>query len=202
MITANKKFIAKEAYERMKDVYSNTQYSWNAAGTLGWTPRPGTTEQDCLDDVYDVVDEILYNLKFGGTHKAYDVAEIYVTNTFNGSAITSFLDEERDEAARVFTEAKDIAIDVMRNITVVPTNWTPADDEVQKKDLTVIIDTNNPTCASVEATLDTLFGYVLQGIGTDAGVGNLTGLVRTVPAQPSTYVEGNCSDVMLSLIHI
>ena len=196
MITANKKFIAKEAYERMKDVYSNTQYSWNAAGTLGWTPRPGTTEQDCLDDVYDVVDEILYNLKFGGTHKAYDVAEIYVTNTFNGSAITSFLDEERDEAARVFTEAKDIAIDVMRNITVVPTNWTPADDEVQKKDLTVIIDTNNPTCASVEATLDTLFGYVLQGIGTDAGVGNLTGLVRTVPAQPSTYVEGNCSDVM------
>ena len=78
----------------------------------------------------------------------------------------------------------------MRNITVVPTNWTPADDEVQKKDLTVIIDTNNPTCASVEATLDTLFGYVLQGIGTDAGVGNLTGLVRTVPAQPSTYVEG------------
>ena len=69
IITANKKFIAKEAYERMKDVYSNTQYSWNPVGTLGWTPRPDTTEQDCLDDVYDVIDEILYNLKFGGNHK-------------------------------------------------------------------------------------------------------------------------------------
>ena len=196
MITANKKFIAKEAYERMKDVYSNTQYSWNPQGTLGWTPRPGTTEQDCLDDVYDVIDEILYNLKFGGNHKAYDAAEVYVTNQFNGQAITSFLDEERDEAARVFTEAKSVALDVMRNITVIPTNWTPAGDSVQTKDLTVLIDPNNPTCSSVEAALDTLFGIVLQGIGTDAGVGNLSGITRTVPAQPTTYVEGNCSDVL------
>jgi len=195
-ITENKKFIAKEAYERMKDVYSNTQYSWNPQGTLGWTPRPGTTEQDCLDDVYNVVDEILYNLKFGGNHKAYDAAEVYVTNQFNGEAITSFLDEERDEAARVFTEAKSVALDVMRNITVIPTNWTPTGDSVQTKDFTQIIDPNNPTCSSVEAALDTLFGIVLQGIGTDAGVGNLGSITRTVPAQPTTYVEGNCSDVL------
>ncbi|MAH09389.1 MAG: hypothetical protein CL961_06935, partial [Euryarchaeota archaeon] len=196
LITANKKFIAKEAYERMKDVYSNTQYSWNPTGTLGWTPRPGQTEQDCLDDVYNVLDELLYNLKFGGNHKAYDSGEIYVTNIFNGEAITSFLDEERDEAARVFAEAKDIAIDVMRNIVVIPTNWTPTGDEVQTRDLTIILDTNNPTCSNIEAALDTLFGIITQAIGTDAGVGNLNGITRTVPAQPTTYVEGNCSDVL------
>ena len=196
LITANKKFIAKEAYERMKDVYSNTQYSWNPTGTLGWTPRPGQTEQDCLDDVYNVLDELLYNLKFGGNHKAYDSGEIYVTNIFNGEAITSFLDEERDEAARVFAEAKDIAIDVMRNIVVIPTNWTPTGDEAQTRDLTIILDTNNPTCSNIEAALDTLFGIITQAIGTDAGVGNLSGITRTVPAQPTTYVEGNCSDVL------
>ena len=196
LITANKKFIAKEAYERMKDVYSNTQYSWNPVGTLGWTPRPGQTEQDCLDDVYNVLDELLYNLKFGGNHKAYDCGEIYVTNIFNGEAITSFLDEERDEAARVFAEARAIAIDVMRNIVVIPTNWTPTGDEAQTRDLTIILDTNNPTCSNIEAALDTLFGIITQAIGTDAGVGNLNGITRTVPAQPTTYVEGNCSDVL------
>ena len=195
-ILRNKKFIAKEAYERMKSVNSNVQYSWNPAGTLGWTPRTGTTEQDCLDDVYTVLDEILYNLKFGGNHKTYDAAEVYVTNTLNGAVISSFIDEERDEAARVFLEAKNIAVDVMRNITVVPTNWTPSGDSLQTKDPTVPVDPNSPTCSSVEAALDTLFGIVIQGIGTDAGVGNLSGITRTVPAQPTNYVVGNCSDVL------
>ena len=184
LITANKKFIAKEAYERMKVAYP------------AYTPSTGNTEQDCLDDVYDVIDEILYNVKFGGNHKAFDAANVYVTNVFNGVAVQTFIDAERDEAARVFTEALDIAIDVMRNTAVTPTNWIPSGEELQSTDLTIIIDPNNPTCASVEASLNTLFGLVVQAIGTDAGVGNLNGITRTVPAQPTTYVEGNCSDVL------
>ena len=289
LIKDNKKFIAKEAYERMKVAYPS------------YTPQTGNTEQDCLDDVYDVLDEINYNIKFGGNHKTYDAANIYVTNIYEGddpltftptgatyapstgvavltipnhgmtqgqyvklaqesmtftcatdghttqhsyprvtdgnfnqfmqiSAATTntitinvgvstdtsahtfvsadndcviygttqdtFIDAERDEAARVFTEALDVAKNVMRNITVTPTNWTPAGDAQQVRDLTIITDSGSPACASVAASLDTLFGIVTQAIGTDAGVGNLNGITRTVPAQPSTYVEGNCSDVL------
>ena len=184
IIGENKKFIAREAYERMLVVYPS------------YTPQTGNTREECLDDVYDVIDEILYNLKFGGNHKTFDAANVYVTNTLNGQAVATFIDAERDEASRVFQEVKNLAIDVMRNNVVTPTNWIPSGDEIQTTDPTTLIDPNNPTCASVATALDTLFGIVIQAIGTDAGVGNLNGIARTEPAQPTAYVAGNCSDVL------
>jgi len=187
LIRKNKKFIAKEAYQRMLSAFP------------AYTPQAGNTEQDCLDDVYDVIDEILYNLKFGGNHKTYDAANVYVTNTLNGQPVTTFIDAERDEASRVFQEARDIAIDVMRNISVTPTGWVPAGDTLQVTDLTIIVDVTNPTCQGVASSLSTLFGIVIQAIGTDAGVGNLGGITRTVPTQPTTYTAGNCSDVLANI---
>ena len=74
-----------------------------------YTPQAGNSEQDCLDDVYDVIDEILYNLKYGGNDKVYDAALVYVTNVFEGNPVETFIDAERDEAAAVFAEAKNIA---------------------------------------------------------------------------------------------
>ncbi|AHB80440.1 short tail fiber protein [Synechococcus phage ACG-2014h] len=184
LIRKNKKFIAEEAYQRMLVTYPS------------YTPSAGNTKQDCLDDVYNVLDEILYNVKFGGNHKTYDAANIYVTNVFNGQTVSTFIDAERDEAARVFTEAGNIATDVMRNIIVTPTNWTPSGSNEQVRDLTIIADSNNPTCQGVASTLNTLFGIVTQAIGTDSGVGDLNGITRTVPAQPTAYTAGNCSDVL------
>ena len=46
LLLANSKFIAKEAYEQMKVVHPS------------YTPATGYTEQDCLDDVYDVVRDL------------------------------------------------------------------------------------------------------------------------------------------------
>ena len=184
LLRKNKKFIAKEAYERMLAAYPS------------YTPQTGNTEQDCLDDVYNVMDEILYNVKFGGNHKTYDAANVYVTNIFNGQAVSTFIDAERDEARRVFQEAEQVSLDVMRNIVVTPTNWTPAGDAQQIRDLTIIADSTNPTCQGVASTLTTLFNIVEQAIGTDSGVGNLSGITRTVPAQPTAYTTGNCSDVL------
>ena len=57
IVLANKKFIAKEAYERMKIAYPS------------YTPSAGNTEQDCLDDVYDVLNEVMWDVKFGGNYK-------------------------------------------------------------------------------------------------------------------------------------
>jgi len=68
LVLDNKEFIAKEAYERMKAAYPAYQ------------PQATNTEQDCLDDVVNVLDMIMYDVKFGGNAKTYDSAEVYVTN--------------------------------------------------------------------------------------------------------------------------
>ena len=239
LVLDNKEFIAKEAYERMKAGVSSVQYSWNPGGTVGWTPRPGTTEQDCLDDVYDVLAQVMYDVKFGGNAKTYDAANVYVTNEFtpegfildypanpvvgrttgasdtlgfytesgitwawDGTAwkIDTFIDEERDEASAVFGHVKDIAIQVLRNETV---SVSTGNTLTQKKDLTIVDDwdaeENLPKCGSAVSAVDSLFDIIIQAIGTDAGVGNLTGVTRNAPAQPTTYTLGNCSDVLATI---
>lgn len=187
-IMDNKKFIAKEAYQRMKLAYPS------------YVPQTGNTEQDCLDDVYDVLDQIAYDIKFGGNSKTYDAANVYVTNTLNGQPIQTFIDPERDEAAKVFLEAKKVAIAVINNVTVTP---TVGNTETQVFDFTQTLDWDAdellPRCGSAIAAADTLFGIVIQAIGNDGGVGNLTGITRTAPTQPTTYALGNCSDVLATV---
>jgi len=167
LITTNKEFIAKEAYERMLTAYP------------AYTPQAGNSEQDCLDDVYDVIDEILYNLKYGGNDKVYDAALVYVTNVFEGNPVETFIDAERDEAAAVFAEAKNIAIQVMRNEDVTVSAGNPL---TQVKDLTITPDTASPACQEVAAALDTLFSIIVQAIGSDAGVGSISNITRTSPS--------------------
>jgi hypothetical protein len=185
LILKNKQFIAEEAYQRMLAAYP------------AYVPQQDNTKQDCLDDVYDVLDQIAYDVKFGGNAKTYDAAEIYVTNTFNGEVIETFIDAERDEAAKVFTEAKAIAIQCLRNETV---SVSAGNTLNQEKDLTIVEDWDIegllPTCGSAVGAVDSLFDILLQAIGTDAGVGNLNGITRTAPSQPTTYTLGNCSDVL------
>ena len=184
IVLRNKEFIAKEAYERMLVAFPS------------YTPQPTNTEQDCLDDVYKVLEEVMYNVKFGGNHRAYDAANVYVTNILNGEVIETFIDSERDEAAFVFTEAKNIAIEVIRNNIV---NQTGSNTISQYRDNTVVQDWESPTCQSAVSAVSTLMDIVIQAIGTDSGVGNLTGITRTVPAQPTDYTIGNCSDVLSSV---
>jgi hypothetical protein len=187
-IMDNKNFIAKEAYQRMKLAYPS------------YVPQTGNTEQDCLDDVYDVLEQIAYDIKFGGNSKTYDAANIYVTNTFNGQPVQTFIDPERDEASKVFLEAKKVAIAVINNVAVTP---TAGNTETQVFDFTQTLDWDAdellPRCGSAIAATDTLFGIIIQAIGNDGGVGNLTGITRTAPVQPTTYAVGNCSDVLATV---
>ena len=185
-ILDNKNFIAAEAYERMLAAYPS------------YTPQTGNTKQDCLDDVYDVLDQIAFNVKYGGNDKTYDAANVYVTNTFNGNVVETFIDAERDEAAKVFLEAKNIAIQVINNETV---SVSAGNTETQVFDFTQTDDWDDdaaplPQCGSAVAATDTLFGIIIQAIGNDSGVGNLNGITRTATPQPTTYAVGNCSDVL------
>jgi len=163
LVLDNKEFIAEEAYQRMLSAYPL------------YTPSAGNTKQDCLDDVYDVLEEVMWDVKFGGNSKTYDAAKVYVTNIFNGDAVETFIDAERDEAAKVFTEVKNIAIQVLRNETV---TVSAGNTLTQTKDLTIVddwdIDELLPTCGSAAGAVDTLLGIIIQAIGNDGGVGTLT----------------------------
>jgi len=181
MVLENKEFIAKEAYERMKVAYPS------------YAPQATNTEQDCLDDVYDVLNAVMYDVKFGGNAKSYDAANVYVTNTLNGQPIETFLDSERDEARRVFVEVKTLVTDVIRNTPVIKSSNNDYDQII---DTTIVDDLETPVCASAVSAANTLLDIIIQGIGTDAGVGNLTGITRTSPAQPTEYTLNNCSDVL------
>ena len=294
IVMNNKKFIAKEAYERM--LLANPTYQ----------PSAGNTEQDCLDDVYNVLEQVMYNVKFGGNHKAYDSSEIYVTkvmpffgsnkerkeftpttvdytpasgvtiltipghdmtvgnyvrfapesivftcaldsnstqhayprvgdNNYNmwmeiiaadantitvnvgnssdtsahtfisaaansvkyGISAETFLDNERSEAAAVFTEVKNVVQAVIKQE---PVSATGNNNELQIIDTTIVDDWNeaNP-CQDAISAVVTLLDMVIQGIGTDAAAGNLNGLTRSVPTQPTEYTAGNCSDVLATV---
>ena len=177
VVLLNKAFIAEEAYRRMLAVYPT------------YTPGTGNTKQDCLDDVMDVLEEVMWDVKFGGNSKTYDSAKIYVTNVFNGATVETFIDAERDEAARVFTEAKNIAIQVINNETVTVSAGNPLS---QIKDPTMVEDWDAgellPRCGSAVAAVDTLMGMIIQAIGTDSGVGTLTATRTTGnPAADPAY---------------
>ncbi len=183
LLQSNKKFIAREAYERMKVAYPS------------YSVAAGYTMQDCLDDVYDVIRDLGYNIKFGGNHKTWDIGNGFATNNFNGVSLAMPVNE-RTEVKRVYTEAKDIAVSIIRNLTVTPTNWTPSGDSVQVTDTTIIADTNSPACQGIASAINTLFDIIEQGIGDDGGAGSVTSITRTEPTQPGSYTAGNCADVL------
>ena len=146
-----------------------------------YTPSTGNTEQDCLDDVYDVLREVMWDVKFGGNYKTYDVAKGYITNDFNGKTYPQIIqDVERDEVAKVFQEAKSIAMEVVKNETV---TVSAGNTLTQKIDSTIVTDWDAdellPKCGSAVAAVDTLMDIIIGAIGTDAGVGNLDGVTRT-----------------------
>ena len=169
MVIANQLFIAKEAYERMKATYPS------------YTPSAGNTAQDCLDDIYDVLRDVMWDVKFGGNYKTYSIAKGYITNDFNGKTYPQIIqDVERDEVAKVFQEVKNVAMQVIKNEAVTVSS---GNNLTQIIDNTIVDDWDDdellPKCGSAVAAVDTLMDIIIQAIGTDAGVGNLDGIQRT-----------------------
>ena len=175
MVIDNIDFIAEEAYLRMLAAYPS------------YTPQADNTAQDCKDDVVSVLKEVMWDVKFGGNYKTYDAAKIYVTNYDyrDGTTVETFIDAERDEAAKVMLEAKNIAMQVIKNETVTVSSGNTL---TQKIDTTIVEDWDAtellPRCASAVNAVDTLMGIVIQAIGNDGGVGNLNGVTRTTPDGP------------------
>ena len=100
LIIANKALIAAEAYERMM------------TENPGYVHPAGYGPQDCIDDILDFVNEISYNLAFGGNDRTWDMANLYVV----GQHVAG----EETQTVQAFDYARDLMVQAMRNEVILP----------------------------------------------------------------------------------
>jgi len=142
LIDRNKRFIANEAVNRMIVNY-------------GGYPGPGTST-DCEDDVVGVLTTINYNLQYGGNDLVYEAAKIYIDNPY--------LQGEEVESIYTFEQARDIAIQVMRNESVTVSAATTQYSQIF--DTTIIVDPEGPPyCSDVASAITQFVGIVTVAIG-------------------------------------
>lgn len=165
LILANKEFIANQAVELM--------LSDNPEFTI-----PGGN-QKCVSDVLKVIDAVIFNLRYGGNNKVLDAALIYVDQP-------ELLQGERLQSVQVYNYTKELTIAVMRNQ---PIAIQGSHGFTQVFDSSVIGETSGQPgiydfendCIDTANTIATLFDIILQGIGTEAIPGDLTGISRDLP---------------------
>ena len=88
---------------------SNTEFTVNVGvATFKVASGVGTfVNQDCIDDVIDVVDVVAYNTEYGGNDRVYDAANLYITG--------AHVADEEPQTIYAFQQARDMAIQAMRN---------------------------------------------------------------------------------------
>ena len=148
LILANKVLIAEVAVGRML-----TNFSGFAV--------PGGN-QNCVDDIVDVLEAMCFNLEFGGNNEVYDAAKIYIDN--------AYLAGEETESIYAFNQARDMAIQAMRNETITLGGYT---SEVQYIDNSVIGDQSGLAgvylagdCATQASAITVFIQIVTDAIGS------------------------------------
>jgi hypothetical protein len=149
LILRNTKLIADVAVGRMLDEYPGFIV-------------PGGND-NCVDDIVDVLETICFNLRYGGNSRVYDAAKIYIDN--------DYLAGEEAESAYAFTVARDLAIQAMRNDVIDIGGYT---NEEQVFDYEVIGDSSglpgiydfDNDCADVASALTTYFTIITNAISS------------------------------------
>jgi hypothetical protein len=172
LILANKQLIAEVAVGRMLAAYPSFSI-------------PGGN-QNCIEDVVTVLECICYNLKYGGNSRVYDAAKIYIDN--------NYLAGEEEQSIYAFVEARNMAIQAMRNQTITIDSYSSL---TQYFDFTIEGDISgipgvyqtgcDPTdftgscdCSDVASAISSFVGIVTYAIGTDTLVITRTGVAATI----------------------
>ena len=159
LINSNKTLISDVAYGRMQAAFPSFVI-------------PTGDPQDCKDDIISVLDCIIYNLRFGGNDSVYDAGHIYIDN--------AYLSGEEAESVYAFEEARDLAIQAMRNEAITIGGYSDLD---QVFDYTVIGDASGVAgsyspgdCADVASSITSFVGIVTNAVG----LGTIPGVTRTI----------------------
>jgi len=169
LITRNKVLIAEVAVGRMLDAFP------------GFSVPGGN--QNCIDDIIDVLEAISYNIKYGGNDQVYDAAKIYIDN--------AYLAGEETESIYAFEQARDMAIQAMRNEAITINNYSIIpqyfDNEVEG-DISGLPGVYNPgDCADVASAITSSVGIVTNAIGLSILPANRTVSVASSLFQVSSF---------------
>ena len=137
LLSANKTFIAHEAYHR---------HVANIGAVSG-------TENTVKTRLIEFVDAVAHNVKHGGNDKVHD----YGTALIGGTDITG--DDTQDTALVNYIKA--IGAQIVRNEVV---STSTGNVQTQTTDNTITADTADPKCPTVVATIETLVDILTAGI--------------------------------------
>jgi len=148
--------------------------------------------QNCIDDIKDILRDLIFNLKHGGNNKIWYATEFYISNSNAIAHVTSAATETK----YIFEQARDIAIEVMRQQSVTTNSSTLG---TQVTDSTITVDSNSPACAAVASSITTLMSIPI-GLFTASNYQTyLDGITRTLPLEwPMTGDRGVERDISIT----
>ena len=180
----NRFFDAGDLLEANKDFIANEAYAIMLSNNPGFVTPTGDP-QDCIDDVLDFLDALIYNVKFGGNDKVFDAALLYQDEP-------TLIQNELAESKEVYDAAQALAKDVISNTPV--TTILNAGGFTQTFDTTISLGPTTygdsspdvpygeaETCADVKSAIDVLFFILDEGIDQNIGVGALDFTDRQEP---------------------
>ena len=132
-IENNIRFIATTAVGRGMSQYPNLAFSG------------GYNYQSCVDDVVDLLEALVFNLKHGGNNRMWYSSEFYITV---GNAI-QHISNQAAEVKYIFEQARDIAIQIMRQ-QIVAINGVTEGSAIY--DSSITIDGTNTTVGNLTPT--------------------------------------------------
>ena len=94
LIDKNRLLISETAARRMKERFPSYNYP------------SGFVEQDCIDDVIDVLEAVSYNMRYGGNDKTYDASRFYIDGFYSNPAPVT---GEEEQVVYAMMEARDMA---------------------------------------------------------------------------------------------
>ncbi|BCU96856.1 MAG: hypothetical protein CM15mV13_3180 [uncultured marine virus] len=131
-IKNNLRFIATTAVGR-----GLAQYSSLTFGGYGY--------QSCVDDVVDVLEAVVFNLAHGGNNIVWYASDFYITI----SNAVQHINSQAAQVKYIFEQARDIAIQVMRQELVTVNGYT---EGYAVYDNTITIDNNGATTGQLTPT--------------------------------------------------
>ena len=184
-ITNNARFIAAESVYRVANdsTYAGTKLGQGLLASTG-----ETIEDACVDDVETVLNELAWDIKFGGNSRTWDAANLYKTSA-------SVIGEETESIA-VFNIARDLAIEAMRQQTITiqgDHGLTQIIDSQVPPDYDQDGNLENPLCAGIANQITTSIALITTGIN-NGNLGN-----KTMPVISSvTKVEPTLNAALLA----
>ena len=133
-------------YDAANEIENNIRFIATTAVGRGMAQYPGLAfsggynYQSCVDDVIDLLEALVFNLKHGGNNRMWYSSEFYITV---GNAI-QHISNQAAEVKYIFQEARDIATQVMRQ-EIITTNGVTEGNAVYDGTITVDQSSGNTT---------------------------------------------------------